>query len=34
MAVRDGLEVVDKSVVDGSSSERAYDRNSLRGGLL
>ena len=34
MAARDGLEVVDKSVVDGSSSERAYDRNSLRGGLL
>jgi hypothetical protein len=34
MPARDRLEVVDKCIVDGSSSERTYDRNSLRGSLL
>jgi hypothetical protein len=34
MAARDRLEVVDKCVIDGVSSERTYDRNSLRSSLL
>ena len=34
MAARDRLEVVDKCIVDGGSSERTYDRNCLRGSLL
>jgi hypothetical protein len=34
MTARDRLEVVNKSIVDCSASERTYHRNSLRSGLL
>ena len=34
VASRDRLEVVDKCIVDGSASERADDRDGLRGSLL
>ena len=34
MAARNRLEVVDKCIVDGSTSECAYDRDSLRSSLL
>jgi hypothetical protein len=34
MTERDRLEVVHKYIVDGSASESAYDRDSLRGNLL
>jgi len=34
VASSDRLEVVDKCIVDGSTSKRAEDRDSLRGSLL
>ena len=34
MATRDGLEVLDKRIVDGSTSERADDWDGLRGCFL